>query len=228
MIAAVSLKLIDPFRTGKIVLFQVTYDKDWHYFELGFFLLIGVFGGIYGAVFSKLNILWAKTVRSRPLFKKYPIVEVAMVTAATVVVSFFNRYTKMGGTELVLTLLSECRPEDYDNPASPTGPVCVSRPDQILGVVAALSWALAFKAVLTIVTFGIKVPAGIFIPSMCVGALAGRMVGLGVEWLYFQYPDSPVFAVCDASASDQCILPGIYAMIGAASALAGVTRMTGK
>lgn len=35
---------MNPFRTGKIVLFQVRFDRDWHFFELGFFILIGVFG----------------------------------------------------------------------------------------------------------------------------------------------------------------------------------------
>jgi chloride channel 3/4/5 len=37
-------KSMDPFRTGKLVLFQVSYDRDWHYFELPAFVLIGIFG----------------------------------------------------------------------------------------------------------------------------------------------------------------------------------------
>jgi chloride channel 3/4/5 len=61
MIAAVTLKFLNPFGelvnllndtilnisflgTGKIVLFQVTYDQDWHAWELFCFLLLGVFG----------------------------------------------------------------------------------------------------------------------------------------------------------------------------------------
>lgn len=62
MIAAITLKVLDPFGTGKIVLFQVTYDKvsiskltettfsifplyqDWRAFELVPFILLGVFG----------------------------------------------------------------------------------------------------------------------------------------------------------------------------------------
>lgn len=35
---------MNPFRTGKLVLFQVTYDRDWHYFEIMFFIIIGIFG----------------------------------------------------------------------------------------------------------------------------------------------------------------------------------------
>ena len=35
---------MNPFRTGKLVLFQVTYDRDWHFFEIMFFIIIGIFG----------------------------------------------------------------------------------------------------------------------------------------------------------------------------------------
>ena len=35
---------MNPFRTGKLVLFQVTYDRDWHFFEIIFFVILGVFG----------------------------------------------------------------------------------------------------------------------------------------------------------------------------------------
>ena len=42
--AAVTLKLFDPFGTGKLVMFQVTYDHDWNAFEMVPFLLLGLFG----------------------------------------------------------------------------------------------------------------------------------------------------------------------------------------
>lgn len=38
---------MNPFRTGKLVLFQVTYDRDWHFFEIIFFIIIGIFGVSY-------------------------------------------------------------------------------------------------------------------------------------------------------------------------------------
>jgi len=37
-------KAMNPFRTGKLVLFQVTYDRDWHFFEITFFVILGIFG----------------------------------------------------------------------------------------------------------------------------------------------------------------------------------------
>lgn len=35
---------MDPFRTGKLVIFNVSYDRDWHYFEIPAYILIGIFG----------------------------------------------------------------------------------------------------------------------------------------------------------------------------------------
>ena len=38
------IQAMNPFRTGKLVLFQVTYDRDWHFFEIIFFVILGIFG----------------------------------------------------------------------------------------------------------------------------------------------------------------------------------------
>jgi len=35
---------MNPYRTGKLVLFQVTYDRSWNWFEIPFFIIIGIFG----------------------------------------------------------------------------------------------------------------------------------------------------------------------------------------
>lgn len=44
MEATLTLQLINPFRTGKLVLCQVSYDRDWHIFEPPIFVLLGVLG----------------------------------------------------------------------------------------------------------------------------------------------------------------------------------------
>lgn len=44
LMATVTLSAMNPFRTGKLVLFQVTYNRDWHFFEIIFFVVLGVFG----------------------------------------------------------------------------------------------------------------------------------------------------------------------------------------
>ncbi|KAF8633290.1 hypothetical protein AX17_004465 [Amanita inopinata Kibby_2008] len=223
MIAAITLKMLDPFGTGKLVLFQVTYDKDWHAYELLPFVLLGLFGGVYGAYFSKLNYRWSRDVRSKGLFKSYPVLEVLLTTLATTILCFLNPYTRMGGTELVYILFSECKTGSGNTHQG----LCVADPGSfgaIRPVLQTIFVAMVVKAALTVVTFGIKVPAGIFIPTLGVGACAGRILGIGMQWLQLQYPDAFLFRPCGGDLN--CIVPGLYAMVGAAAALSGVTRTT--
>ena len=44
MVAAVTLRILNPFRTDKLVLFQVGYDREWHAFELIPFAFVGMLG----------------------------------------------------------------------------------------------------------------------------------------------------------------------------------------
>ncbi|KAF8630644.1 hypothetical protein AX15_002795 [Amanita polypyramis BW_CC] len=220
-IAAITLKILDPFGTGKLVLFQVTYDKDWHAYELLPFVLLGVFGGVYGAYFSKLNYRWWRDVRNKTLLGSHPILEVLIITIVTTILCFLNPFTRMSGTELVYILFSECKP------GSSSEGLCIVSPGSfasIWPVIRAIGMAMIVKAALTIVTFGIKLPAGIFIPTLGVGACAGRIVGIGMQWLQLQHPNAVLFSSCKGDLN--CMIPGLYAMVGAAAALSGVTRTT--
>ncbi|KAH9944710.1 chloride channel [Amylocystis lapponica] len=221
MVAAMTLKFLDPFGSGKLVLFQVNYDKDWHAYELVFFLLLGVFGGVWGAYFSKLNYQWTRHVRNGTWLKSHPVLEVSLVTLATSVLCFLNPYTRMGSTELVYNLFAECR---SGSPNTHSGLCVLNPPEQAMPVIRAIFVAMLVKGALTIVTFGIKLPAGIFIPSLGVGACAGRILGILVQWMQYSHPDSAVFAVCKGDLN--CVIPGLYAMVGAAATLSGVTRTT--
>lgn len=42
--AAFTLQLMNPYFSGHLVLFYANYSHQWHLFEFGPFLLIGVFG----------------------------------------------------------------------------------------------------------------------------------------------------------------------------------------
>ena len=81
--------------------------------------------------------------------------------------------------------------------------------------------------IITIFTFGMKVPAGLFIPSLCMGAIVGRIVGIGMEQFVFSYHESlPWFFEGKCSLDESCITPDLYALVGTAAVLGGVTRMT--
>lgn len=127
----------------------------------------------------------------------------------------------MGGTELVYNLFAMCLPGSPNTHAG----LCVLDPGkQTFSVMRMIAVALVVKAALTVVTFGIKVPAGIFIPTLGVGACAGRIVGLAVQYARWRWPSAAVFSSCGETG--QCVIPGLYAMVGAAAALSGVTRTT--
>jgi chloride channel 3/4/5 len=44
--------------------------------------------------------------------------------------------------------------------------------------------ATIIRVMLVIISYGSKVPAGIFVPSMAIGATFGRMIGIIVKAMY--------------------------------------------
>ena len=89
---------------------------------------------------------------------------------------------------------------------------------------------LVIKMCLTMVTFGCRVPGGIFLPGLIIGACTGRVIGLIMQYLTVTYPTAWPFTACaeDIAARGECVIPGVYAMVGAAASLTGVTRTTGE
>ena len=70
-----------------------------------------------------------------------------------------------------------------------------------------------------------QIPAGIILPSMAIGALYGRALGVVMQAWQKGFPGAWMFQSCKIG--EECVSPGLYAIAGAASALAGVTRLTG-
>jgi chloride channel 3/4/5 len=87
--AALTLKFLNPYGTGKIVLFEVRYLIDFEYFEMIPFILLGMLGGATGALFIKASRFWAKSFRRIPFVKKWPLLEVCVVALITGVSSYW-------------------------------------------------------------------------------------------------------------------------------------------
>ncbi|KAJ5170825.1 Cystathionine beta-synthase core [Penicillium coprophilum] len=218
--ATLSLKFLNPYGTGKIVLFEVRYLSDWQIFEIFIFILLGVMGGAAGALFIKASSLWARSFRRIPAIKRWPMLEVFLVALLTGIVSFWNRYTKLPVTELLFELASPCESDVESTGLCP-------RTDGILEVVQYLMVAFVIKSFLTIITFGIKVPAGIYVPSMVVGGLMGRIVGHLIQYWALRHPTFFLFDSCPAVAGiESCVTPGVYALIAAGATMCGVTRLS--
>ncbi|OQO13531.1 hypothetical protein B0A48_01760 [Cryoendolithus antarcticus] len=219
MVAAVTLQAFDPFRTGKLVLFQVTYHSGWHAFELLPFMIIGVLGGLYGGLFIKLNMrIAAFRASAKNPFQGRSVLEVIIVALATALISYPITFLRAQSSELVEYLFAECT----DIPADDLGLCKLGIANTGVILILLISSVIGF--LLASLTFGLQIPAGILLPSMAVGALFGRSVGLLVEVAQRNHSNSIVFSACEPDIP--CVTPGTYAVIGAAAALAGATRMT--
>lgn len=220
LVAVTTLSAINPFGTGQLVMFEVTYDNDWHFFEVPAYILLGVFGGIYGIVVSKFNKR-VVSFRKKYLALHYGVREVLTLAVLTASFSYFNQFLKIDMTETMEILFHECgRGMDH--------PMCDPHSKKTLLIVSLL-FATVARTCLTIFTYGCKVPAGIFVPSMAAGATFGRAVGMLMQLIYQAYPDSFIFNQCSTNASGgpaKCVIPGTYAFLGAAAGLSGITQLT--
>ncbi|KXX73884.1 H(+)/Cl(-) exchange transporter 3 [Madurella mycetomatis] len=221
--AALTLKFLNPYGTHKIVMFQVRYLVDWEYFEVISFILVGVFGGAAGALFIKASRYWAKTFRRIPAIKAYPLLEVVLVALVTGLIGYWNVLTKLPVAKLLYNLAAPC--DDRDNNLEDLG-LCPEQIEDIPPILLNLFTAFLIKGLLTIITFGIKVPAGIYVPSMVVGGLMGRLIGHVVQWIVMATPDWGVWGTCGKMPNATCIQPGVYGLIAAGSTMCGVTRLS--
>lgn len=198
LVAAVVLKALNPNGTGKLVLFETNYGVNYDPIHYLVFIFLGVCGGLFGGVFCKANFLWSKSFRKYSIIKNHPVFELSLVVLATALLQYPNPLTREPGDVIIKNLLVDCR--------RPEGSwVCEQEAKEGKGQYFGwLIYGSCIKLILTIVTFGCKVPSGIIIPALDAGALFGRLVG--------QLTSN--------------ISPGIFAMVGAAAFLAGVSRMT--
>ncbi|XP_012574363.1 chloride channel protein CLC-d isoform X2 [Cicer arietinum] len=221
------------FLTG----FIFSGQEDYSFAELFPMAIIGVIGGLLGALFNQLT-LYITTWRRNRLHKKgnrVKIIEACLVSVLTSVISFG------------LPLLRKCSPCPESDPASsiecPRPPgmygnyvnfFCSkeneyndlatiffnTQDDAIRNLFSAktineyssqslLTFLVMFYA-LAVVTFGTAVPSGQFVPGIMIGSTYGRLVGMFVVKYYRKLN----------------IEEGTYALLGAASFLGGSMRMT--
>ncbi|CAK3986527.1 H(+) Cl(-) exchange transporter 5-like [Lecanosticta acicola] len=201
LFAAMVLKALNPTGTGKLVLFETNHDTLFSAIDCLVFVFLGIVGGIFGGCFCRLNFIWSKWFRTFSIIKNYPVFEVFLVVLATVLLQYPNPLTREPGDAIIKHLLIDCKDD-----ASLNTWVCQNEArSEKSGYYGHLFYGTMVKLVLTIITFGVKVPSGVIIPSLDAGAFFGRLVGQAV---------SP------------SVSPGIFAMVGAAAFLAGVSRMT--
>lgn len=198
--AAATLRMLNPTGTGKLVLFETDYGTSYSAIHYLVFIFLGVAGGLFGGVFCKVNFIWSKWFRKFSIIKNHPVFETFLVVLLTAATQYPNPLTRQSGDVIMKRLLVSCEnPRGYEW-------VCdmEAQDETNWPYIGWLVHGTLIKLVLTIITFGIKVPSGIIIPSLDAGAFFGRLIGQFIPG----------------------ISPGIFAMVGSAAFLAGVSRMT--
>ncbi|CCK73463.1 Gef1p NDAI_0G04800 [Naumovozyma dairenensis CBS 421] len=214
LVGVTTLKIINPFRNGQIIQFNVTYDKDWRINEIPVFIILGIFGGLYGKFVSSWNISYVNF--RRKYLSRWPMQEVIILALLTSFISYFNEFLKLDMTESMGILFHECL-ENSDNENSSVFGHRLCQLDEnthvmsFLQVLLSLLAATLIRSLLVIISYGAKVPAGIFVPSMAVGATFGRALSLIVERFF---------------TGTGAITPGTYAFLGATATLCGITNLT--
>ncbi|KAI6205932.1 Chloride channel protein [Aphelenchoides besseyi] len=139
-------------------------NGSYNIWEIPFFALIGVMGGLTGALFNALNCRLAM-FRKHYIKNKYQkFFECILVAAASAFIGF-----------ITLLLVDDCQHIGV-NPHL-TEVTNSFRPGTLF-VFAIITF------VLTTWTYGLSIPGGIFIPLLLCGAAWGRLVGLGVDTLF--------------------------------------------
>jgi chloride channel 3/4/5 len=185
------------------------------------FILIGMGGGVIGALFIKASRFWALVFRRLPIVHRNPFFETLAVGCITGLCSFWNKYTRFSDNELLSEITAACAHSGTSLADFGPCPAVESIPD----LLKSLTIAFLVKGALTIITFGLKVPAGIYIPSMVVGGLFGKIVGHALELSIATFPRASFFSECNKAKGVGCVTPGVYAMVGAGATMCGVTRL---
>ncbi|XP_022721869.1 chloride channel protein CLC-d-like isoform X2 [Durio zibethinus] len=201
------------FGSGGFIIWDISDgQEDYSFKELLPMAVIGVIGGLLGALFNQLTI-YVTRWRRNYLHKKgnrVKVYEACLISVITSVISFG------------LPLLRKCSPCPDSDPDSeiecPRVPGMYGNyvnfycsKDKEYNDLATIFFntQVMFYA-LAVVTFGTAVPAGQFVPGIMIGSTYGRLVG--------------IFTVNHYKKLN--IEEGTYALLGAASFLGGSMRMT--
>ncbi|XP_027796664.2 H(+)/Cl(-) exchange transporter 7 isoform X2 [Marmota flaviventris] len=189
--------------------------------EIPVFIVMGVVGGILGAVFNALNY-WVTMFRIRYIHRPcLQVIEAVLVAAVTATVAFVLIYSSRDcqplQNSMSYPLQLFCADGEYNSMAAaffntPERSVVSLFHDPpgsynpvTLGLFTLVYFFLACW------TYGLTVSAGVFIPSLLIGAAWGRLFGISLSYL----TGAAIWAD-----------PGKYALMGAAAQLGGIVRMT--
>ncbi|CAE6911075.1 Clcn3 [Symbiodinium sp. CCMP2592] len=222
VVATLLLSVSDLTGTGHLTLYSVRYTMTLHPSDYVMFAVLGVAGGLVGALFNALNIRWC-AFKAKPAFKRWlgPVQEASLLAFVTLVSSWPLSLTRYLMAPTIHALFDTCSDEPGETVRSRLQAefgLCTEdgySNSSGNGLLTSLGLAAALRFCQMVFTIGSACPAGLFVPSLFVGACLGRCLALGLKALNAGtrlFPNK--------------VDPGVYSMVGAASVLGGVSRMT--
>jgi len=179
--------------------------RRYRIWELAVFGVMGVAGGLCGALFNWLNTrlsMWRTRCIGPRGHLRY--VEVLLVTLTIVSFNFFAPLIRGGSTNMGEFCAAQKLFVDVGGHAIKE----LFHNEEHIDQKMLLFFALVHYAQ-TILTYGLGVPSGLFVPSLLGGAAFGRMIGQEMQAI-------------DSVATTH----GLYALIGATAMLSGMARIT--
>ena len=210
---------------------EINDDSSWCVYEIPIFVVLGGLGGLAGALFNRLSkALLRFRIRAIAPSRLRRVLDVAAVTLLVSCVTFFVPLyageclsTRSATANAALSGVGSsgtffCPQGSYND----LGALWFSTPEEGIRLLfhekagtlsprsLALFWAL-YLALMCLCS-GAGIPSGHFIPSLLAGSALGRLVGeLARSSAFSGYPLAS---------------PGAYAVIGAASMLGGILRLS--
>ncbi|KAK4478078.1 hypothetical protein RD792_017343 [Penstemon davidsonii] len=226
------------FGSGGFIIWDISGgQEDYSFQELLPMAVIGVIGGLLGALFNQLT-LYITHWRRNHLHKRgnrVKVIEVCIVSIITSVISFglplFKKCTPCPEADAISGIDCPRPPGMYgnyvnfycsnNNEYNDLATIFFNTQDDAIrnlfsaktihefSAQSLLTFLVMFYS-LAVITFGTAVPAGQFVPGIMIGSTYGRLVGMFVVSFYQKLN----------------IEEGTYALLGAASFLGGSMRMT--
>lgn len=221
VVATLLLSVSNLTGTGHLTLYSVTYTVTLHPSDYAMFALLGAAGGLVGALFNALNIRWC-AFKAKPGFRRWvgPVQEASLLAFITLISSWPLSLTRYLNAQTIHALFDTCSNEPGETVRSRLQGefgLCTDGYSNSFGngLLTSLGVAAAIRFCQTVLTIGTACPAGLFVPSLFIGACLGRCLALGLKALN-----------AGGRLFPHKIDPGVYSMVGAASVLGGVSRMT--
>lgn len=197
-------------------------SKSYEVTDLLLFILMGMLGGLCGAIFNQCNY-WLTLFRNKMIRNRWiKLTEALWVAFVMAAASFWLSYyfgecRTLAGAYSDKLVVFYCPDGQYNDLASLFTVGYATSIKQLLHFTGDESFSIQSLIIFFTVfyvmacwTYGLALPSGLFVPSLLAGAAFGR-----IYVYYVHYLQLPVGAP-----------DGMFALIGAACMLGGMARMT--